>query len=880
MLLFIWESILLEGREAFFILIIIIMKSKNNPKENNHISRRTFISITASGTAVIALSPATSLMANDSQQPVSWPADASKYRFHMIGHAHIDPVWLWPWTEGISIVHSTFRSALNRMNETSDVTFISSSAQFYQWVADNDPEMLAEIRKRVDEGRWNIVGGWWVEPDMNIPCGESMVRQGLYGQLTMQHLLGHRASTAFNPDSFGHTGTLPQIIKLQEMENYIFMRPAPHEKSIPADLFWWEGTDGSRVLTYRIQISYNDGGPVKNRVETILAQSLNQPMKSFMAYYGAGDHGGGATKENIRSIEELKVENGAPTLFYSTPERYFKEVRADKDLNLPVVKDDLQHHAVGCYTAESEIKKGNRQSEAALIIAEKIAAVGSKAWGSNYPKGELTSAWKKVLFLQFHDSLAGTSLYEHSQTAREGYGYALDIAHQAIFMSVQKLEWQVPAEDPASQYLIVFNPHAWEVHGIIEYDFNWGTMHKTSRVEDENGKSLLHQWAPGSTETGSRKKLVVRTTFPPFGYRQLRLMDGDSLKIKNAVSAEENRLENEYLRVSLSTNGTIGIFDKVTGKELFTGGESGSRALIIDDPGDTWSHDIKTFSNEIGAFGNGTLKILEEGPLRASIRLITTYGASTLTIDWILYSGSGNLEAKITLDWKEHLKMLKFSFPVNIESPSATYEIPYGYIERATNGNEDPGQRWIDLSGKRNGEIYGLTVINDAKYGYNVLGNDMRISVARSAVYAHHNPRVLDMKAEHLWMDQGIQTFRMLLVPHSGTWMKCNIARIAEEFISPSVAIYQGIHGGSMPKSGSFLAVDAQNIIVSSVKQSEKGEDTIVRCVETSGIPAAATIDLRFADRIWKGNFRPCEIKTLRINQNSGEINEVNLLEE
>jgi alpha-mannosidase len=860
--------------------ISVPVKNKKSLKSKSLISRRAFINNAAAGTAFIAMSPVTNIFKYDVQQAEAWPSDASKFRFHMIGHGHIDPVWLWSWPEGVSVVHSTFRSALDRMNETPDFTFTTSSAQFFQWVADNDPAMLAEIRKRVAEGRWNIVGGWWVEPDMNIPSGEAMVRQGLYGQLTFQRLLGQRATVATNPDSFGHTSTLPQIIKLQGMEDYIFMRPGPREKTIPADLFWWEGPDGTRVLTYRIQQSYNDGGSVKNRVRTIMTQGSNQPMKSFMAYYGVGDHGGGATKESIKSIAELKVEKGAPFVLFSTADNYFNEIRKDKNLKLPVVKDDLQHHAVGCYTAESEIKKGNRQAEAALVTAEKITAIGSSTWGAKYPKNELTAAWQRVLFLQFHDSLAGTSLFEHSQTAREGYGYALDIAHQATYLAVQKLEWQVAAEDSASQYLLVFNPHAWEVRGNIEYDFNWGTNHKSSRVEDEKANSLVHQWVPGSTETGSRKKLVVNTTIPPLGYRQLRLMDGDSQQVKVSAIAEENSLENEFLRVHISANGTLGIFDKKNGKELFTGGENGCRAVIIDDPSDTWSHDIKTFSNETGAFGNATIKILENGPLRATLRVTTNYGTSLLAIDWTLYAGSGNLEAKVTLDWHEHLKMVKFSFPVDVESPSATYETPYGHIVRATNGDEDPGQRWIDLSGQRNGSIYGLTLINDAKYGYNVIGNDMRISVARSAVYAHHNPKVLDMKAEHLWMDQGIQTFRLLLVPHSDTWKKCNIPGIAEEFISPPIALFQGIHGGSMPKSASFLAVDVPNVIVSAIKLSENGDDLIIRCVETHSMATPVSIGLHFAGRKWAGNFRPSEIKTLRINKSSGIIKEVNLLEE
>ena len=599
------------------------------------LSRRSFIGRAASGTALIALGPV-SLMGEDLKKVRLWSEDASDFKFHMIGHAHIDPVWLWSWSEGVAVVHSTFQAALDRMNETPGFCFTASSAQFYYWVAENDPKMLAEIRKRVDEGRWNIVGGWWVEPDMNIPSGESMVRQGLYGQLTFQRLLGQRAKVATNPDSFGHASTLPQIIQSQGMENYVFMRPGPHEKSLPADLFWWEGVDGTRVLTYRIQYSYNDTRQVKDRIERVIANFKEQPMKSFMSYYGAGDHGGGATKENIRSINELITENGAPEVFYSTTDHYFNDMRADKNLELPVVKDDLQHHAVGCYTVESAIKKGNRQSEAALVTAEKINAIGSFAWGVNYPKEELTTAWQRVLFLQFHDSSAGTSLVEHTQDAKEGYGFALDVAHQATIMAVQKLEWQIPSEDPDSSYIVVFNPHAWEVNGNIEYDYNWENNHKSSRVEDENGNPLPHQWTIGSSQTGSRKKLVIRVSIPPLGYRQIRLLDGETPQNKTGATAEGNRLENEFLRVQFSTNGTVGILDKETGKELFSGDKSGCKALVINDPSDTWSHSVKSFSDEIGVFENASIKVLENGPLRATIRVNTKYGDSTLTIDWTL----------------------------------------------------------------------------------------------------------------------------------------------------------------------------------------------------------------------------------------------------
>jgi alpha-mannosidase len=856
-----------------------MIKKNNKPECRSAISRREFINYTLAGVGTLAF-PFVRVSANDkNQQQALWPKDASKFKIHMIGHGHIDAVWLWPWSEGISVVMSTFRSALDKMNEFPDFVFSCSSAQFYQWVAENDSEMLDEIRKRIDEGRWNVVGGWWVEPDVNIPSGEAIVRQGLYGQLTLQKLVGRRAKTAFNPDSFGHMWTLPQILKQQGMNDYVFMRPMKHEKNLPSDLFWWEGLDGTHVLCYRIQIHYNDYASVRKRLEQIIEHGDSQPMKNFMSFYGIGDHGGGITKENVLSINELKKEKGVPYITYSTVEKYFDEVRADKKIAIPIVKDDLQIHAVGCYTAECEIKKANRHSEIALITAEKAALIGSIIWNANYPREELTEAWKRVLFLQFHDSLAGTSLPEHSRAAREGYGYALDTARRSIYMSMQKLEWQIPSEDPDSEYLVVFNPHAWEVNENIEYIFKFDLSLYSSEVTDEKGNLLPHQWVDGKVETGPRQFLVCNVTIPPMGYRQIKISKISPVAEKKAL-VKEKYIENEYYRIYFEDNGALGIFDKENQKELFSGGAAGCKAVVINDTSDTWSHDVTAFLDEIGAFGNAQIKMLENGHLRKMIRVTSTYGNSTLAIDWALYAGSRNIEARVTLDWHERRKMLKFSFPVNVESPKATLEISYGYIERSGNGAELPGQRWIDVSGNGNEGISGLTVINDAKYGYSVIRNDIRLSIARSAVYAHHDPKALDPDREYTWMDQGIQTFRMLLVPHKETWRENNITRLAEEFTAPAMIAYQGIHGGKLPKSDSFVEVDAKNVIVSAIKYSETGNDIIVRCVETNGTPVTAKLNLLFINQSRTIDFRPCEIKTLLINPKTGMIKETNLLEE
>jgi alpha-mannosidase len=363
------------------------------------------------------------------------------------------------------------------------------------------------------------------------------------------------------------------------------------------------------------------------------------------------------------------------------------------------------------------------------------------------------------------------------------------------------------------------------------------------------------------------------------GYRQIRLLDGESEPISGKATANGNILENDFLKVEIGHDGSLFLLDKKTGTEVFDKNR-GCRALIIEDKSDTWSHDVKTFSDQTGKFENCTVKILENGPLRAIVRATSTYGKSTLTIDWSLTADSDRLEAAVNLDWKEHLKMLKLSFPVNTTAPAATYEIPYGFIQRAVNGDEDPGQRWIDVTGNTNGKTFGLTVMNDAKYGYSVLGNDLRVTIARSAVYAHHNPRVLDPAAEHMWMDQGIQSFRILLVPHQGTWKEKNIPAVAEEFSSGCVPVYQGIHTGTLPKSGSFLSINPGSVIITAVKLSEENQDTIIRCVETGGQAATALLDLKFAGAKWKGVFNPFEIKTLRVQNKTGKITEVNLLEE
>lgn len=811
-----------------------------------------------------------------------WPAGSNQYTFQMIGNAHIDAVWLWPWDEAMSVALSTFHSALDRMNEDPNVTMTTSSSQFYEWVAQNDPAMLAEIKKRVEEGRWDLVNGWWVEPDVNIPNGESLARQGLYGQEALQKYFGKTAKVGYNPDSFGHQGNLPQILKLEGMDDYVFMRPGITEKTdIPEHLFWWQGVDGTKALTFRILFSYADGSlSVEPMMKRSIAELSTQHLRDAMDFFGMGDHGGGPTKANIASIKQVQSEPGAPKVIYSTPDKYFAEMRADMSkLDVPTVEGDLQHHSVGCYTAVSSIKKENRESEAALTEGEKMSEVATVAWGGHYPKTDFTEAWKRVLFLQFHDDMAGTALPEQYVLSADAEGRAVDIANQAAYIATERLAWQVPTTDPESTYLFVFNPHAWASTQDIEYDLSMREGAPTS-VTDSAGNPIPFQFTQATTAAQGRRRLVAEVKLPPFGYQQIQITRtaATTQEPPTPIKADDRTIENEHLKVTFADDGTMTIFDKDANREVFKSG-TGARAVVYDDPNDTWAHYWVAYKDELGHFKLTSTKLLENGSLRAVLRVHSAWGHSTLTTDYILYAGSRNLQARVTLDWHEHMKMLKFSYPVDVQNPKSTYEIGFGAIVKPTNNDENPGQRWIDVDGDRDGSTYGMAVINNAKYGYSVDGSDMRVSIARGAVYANHMPQKIDPEKDYIWQDQGIQTFNMILVPHAGTWQDTDIVHQAEEMMQPPIIIYQGIHPGSRPQTDSFLSVDAPDVVISAIKQAEDGNDIIVRMYETAGKESTAHVDLKFAHATWSGTFHPFEIKTIRINSDTHAISEVNILE-
>ncbi len=799
----------------------------------------------------------------------------------MIGNAHIDPVWLWRWQEGFQEIKATFRSALDRMKEDEDFVFVASSAAFYAWIEQNDPAMFAEIRQSVADGRWGLVGGWWIEPDCNLPGGESFVRQGLYGQRYFQSRFGRIARVGYCPDSFGHNATLPQVLKRSGLDFYVFMRPGPHEHPDLPHLFWWEADDGSRVLTYRIPYAYGTSGAHLEAHIRRSAELLAADPHASMCFYGVGNHGGGPTRENLALIRTLGEDASLPLLNMALLEPVFV-ILSEQRIRLPVVHDELQHHASGCYAAHSGVKRWNRQAEQALATAEKWSTLATWLTRLSYPADDLERAWKDVLFNQFHDILAGTSIETAYDDARILYDEARAIAARAANAAVQSLAWQVRIQpEPETMPVVIFNPHAWTSRVPVEVglDVSDGGAYV---VVDDTGATIPAQPVRPEPAVPNVSQLSFLAELPALGYRTYRIKK--SVDAGAAAGSKEQEagtklhhvtigqagaviLDNTWFRLEFdAAGGGVRLFDKRVGADVFSA--PAARAVVIDDPSDTWSHGVFRFDREVGAFAVERVRLLEHGPVKSVVRVTSVYGASWLTQDFTLYGDLPQIDVQVTVDWHESFKLLRLTFPLNLVNPTATYEIPYGHIVRPTDGEEEPGQSWVDVSGILRGTetAYGLSLLNDGKYSFSVDGAVLGLTVLRSPIYAHHIPFTPDPEGVYTFMDQGLQSFRYALLPHAGTWKQAQPIQRAAELNQPPIVLKETYHPwGRLPQRAAFIAVEPDNIIVSVLKQAEDGGAWILRCYETHNVATPATIQLPYWDRTIQTVFWPGEIKTFLI---------------
>lgn len=813
-------------------------------------------------------------------------------KIHLIGYAHLDPVWLWRWQEGYAEIKATFRSALDRMNEFPDYIFTTASAAYYQWVADNAPEMFSEIVERVKEGRWSIVGGMWVQPDCNIPSGESFARHFLLSQRFFMEKFGSAAITGYNVDTFGHTASMPKMLAAAGLKNYVFCRPDTTENpDAPEHAFWWESDDGSRILAYRVPNGYasfiHQPGSFKKEYEQIKAEQVLKAAETttlpIMYFFGVGNHGGGPSIKSLNTLTKLQNQPGGERYVYSTTDVFFDEVRNE---DLPKWHDELQHHASLCYSACSEIKRNNRRAENRLTSAEKLSVLAKSLVGCDPGQVRMDKAWQNTLFNQFHDVLPGCSIKEAYDDAREAHGEALNIAAEVQNAAVQRLSWAVDTSksgstsaDKSADWIlwgdedlgtpfVVFNSLSWERSIPVRVN------RSVCRITDENGVEIPFQKVrcPRLDVTTGKYDWMFMADVPALGWRLYWAYLGESDETSASTS---NVIENENLRLEVDpdTGHMTGLYDKTAEHEVFSA--AAAIPLVIDiEHADTWGHGVFAFRDEVGKFAKAKVRVLEKGPVRSVLQVESKYGSSTLKQNFILYSGAKQVEVSVRLDWHEKHKLLKLSFPVNTHSSiTATYDTPFGHVERIPNGLEECGQMWVDVGDEK----YGVALLNDSKYSFDVLDNDLRMTVANSSIYADHFGQ--DIRDEHCeYHDQGIQYFKYALLPHLGDWRESDVHKAAISLNTEDVYIAETYHSGPLPPIYQGIDVTASNIIITAVKPAADGNGVIVRGFESIGVDTECEIKLHFMDTSFKAFFHGYGIKTFRVD-NGGEISECSLVE-
>ena len=790
---------------------------------------------------------------------------------HLIGHSHIDAAWLWPWRDGADSVLDTFRSALNRMEETPGFCYSHSSSAHYRWVERVDPAMFAEIKQRIADRRWEVVGGWPVEPDCNIPSTESFVRHCLYGKEYCRRALGVDVKIAMNPDSFGHAAGLPTILKSAGYGYYAFMRPQEHEMHLP-HLFWWEGPDGARILTMRIWKDYDPGSKIEEMIRAAPEQLFAPGLNHAAMFIGVGDHGGAVTRAQIRKVLELQKDPQLPELRWSTLGAYFSAVEKSPGFaSVPVVKGELQHHARGCYSAYGELKYLNRRAERMLGESEAVSVAAGLAIGHPYPREEYTESWWKVNFNQFHDLMAGTALYSDYIEWRDCEGYACEIAQTSKVSALEGMAMQVDTSSVKENALFLFNPLPWPrkamAEVIVSSDLKEaGPMYLATR----DGQKIATQWRPSSSMTNFFPRLSAVVELPACGYKVFELMHGE-------VPAAEKY--NESFRLSDSGFG-IASLKAADGTELLAGPVG---LVVIRDTSDTWAHDIAKFREELGRPTFESASLVEDGPLTRITRHRARWKDSDIVLNVRQVAGLDAIELHFVIDWHEREQMLMLEIPTALAQPRIFAKVPGAVLERRTNGEEEPYQDWAAVQGNVGVAEYTVALVNNSTYSYNCLDGLFRTVLIRSAPFARHNPNQVPRDDDNAWEDQGRQERKFWLLGGKGQYTDFALDRRADELQIPAEHVMDSAHSGRTTWEQSFLEVGPESVQVVALKRAEAAEDsTVIRIQERSGAATTALLRSNALGLDQRVLLRPWELKTLIVKRHSNgraEVRESSSLE-
>lgn len=806
-----------------------------------------------------------------------------KSKIYLIGHSHIDAVWLWDKEETKRVCQSTFKMILDLLDERDDFYYTQSTAQFYEWIEEENPEIFERIKQHVKSGKWEIVGGMWVESDCNLPSGESLVRQILYGKKYFKDKFGVDVKVGWLPDTFGYCWTLPQIFKKSGIDYFLTSKLNMQARwLLPYVLFWWESPDGSRVLSVATPGMYNNTSSSMVDRQFKMATSVQQGLHSNLIPVGKGDHGEGLTHEMINDV--LENSGKSAKSFFSPALKFFEDAKEEYKNSLPVHNNELylKTHR-GTYTTRGRIKWLNRKGEVKLDVSERLCSIADLL-GEEYPKNELEVVWKKLLFNQFHDALPGSSINKVYDDVEKDFEYIFNATKKITSKALKTISSNIDITGEGIA-LIVFNSLTWKRTDIVEVPLS-SFANKDFTIIDIEGKAVPHQIVE---KTSGEYVLFLAEDIPSFGYKEYRIIEKrEGLRfLERGLKVSNYSLENEFFKVEISpeTGVVSNIYDKVNQREVLNKNES-NMLYIYEDEVQTWDD---AWNINIGKLEKlhkpESITVVEEGPARVAIETTYIYEQhkrkdSIFKVKTILCQGVPRVDFDLNVDWHAKHRTVKVGFNIKGCAEFVTYEIPYGSISRRIPDSEEataeerakwevPAHSWADYT-PENGD-YGVSLLNDCKYGFDVKNGVLRMTLLRSANVP--NPLILGLEAlPPAITDQGEHRIKYALYPHRGDWKMAGTPRKGQEFNVPLLYVVEKPHSGELPKEKSFLTSKGDGVLVSAVKKNENNDGIVIRLYETDGRDTIIQISVdRPLRGVWEADLMENRIRDISVNS-LGEI--------
>ena len=748
-----------------------------------------------------------------------------------VGHSHIDMAWLWRLNATREKASRTFSTVLNLMKQYPEYRFMHTSPQLYKFMKEDYPEIFSQVKEKIEEGQWEITGGMWVEPDTNIPSGESLVRQFLYGKRYIREEFGKESSLAWLPDVFGYSAAMPQIMKKCGMKYFMTTKISWNQYNhFPYDTFWWKGIDGSEIFTHFITTPedgswfYTYNGHMTPEEVTGVWKNYKDKDKndSLLIAYGWGDGGGGPTREMLENSRVMKNIPGIPRVEMTSAEGYFEKIyEGTKEEELGKWDGELYFELHrGTYTSQAANKKYNRNTEVLLhnieMLAELETVLGKKG---NYPKKKLDEMWERTLLNQFHDILPGSSIRQVYEDTTRDYERIRQEGTKLLQAAGQNLALSIDVDKDS---LVLYNTTGYERSDYVCIPY--GEKITKGVCFWDKDRVVKGQ----DTEEGI---LLYAEHIPACGYKTFALSspcDEERKQNRYEITIDRDHAENRFYEVRFNENGEICyLFDKENNRKVTCDSPMNVFAAYEDKPQrfDAWDVDVYYKEKRYAPFVLKSSEVAECGTERAVLRQVWTFNASTVTQDFILYARSRRIDFATTVDWREKQVFFKTYFPVDVHSTEASYEIQFGNIKRPTHTNtewdfarfEVPGHRWADLSEGN----YGAALLNDCKYGWDVHENVLGLSLIKSAVRPDETA------------DRRIHTFTYSLFPHKGGNAVREIQREAQNLNMPLLAgMANGNHAGTGAAEFSLVHTDSSHVMIDTIKQSEDGTACVVRLYE------------------------------------------------